>query len=113
MECRDRTTANSANGLLSRQFANITDVLFKASERRNQELQKLQQRPVPPKSAHKLFITAKPESSQGSDSGDDRVELEQVKQSNKSTTSDHMTVVASTMGLSGKHTYIMSLLGLI
>jgi hypothetical protein len=109
MEHRDRTTANSANCLLSRQFASITDVLFKASERRNQELQKLQQRllrPVPTpstsKSAHELFVTAKPESSQGSGSGDDRVELEQVEQNNKGTTSDHLTVVASTMGLSGK-----------
>ena len=113
MEHRDRTTANSANGLLSRQFASITDVLFKASERRNQELQKLQQRllrPVPTpstsKSAHELFVTAKPESSQGSGSGDDCVELEQVEQNNKGTTSDYLTVVASTMGLSGKHTYM-------
>ncbi|KAG9196602.1 hypothetical protein G6011_01723 [Alternaria panax] len=101
MKCRDRTTANLANGLLSRQFVSITDVLFKASQRRDRELQELQQRllrpvPTPPafKPASEPPVAAEPELSQGSDSGDDHIELEQVDQSNKDIVDDELTVAA-------------------
>jgi hypothetical protein len=117
MERRDRTAANAANGLLSRQFANITDVLFKASQRRNTELQELQQRrmgpePTPPtsRSVPELPVTAEPKLPPASSSGNSRVELEQVYQSNKGMARDELTMAASTTGLSGKHIYIILLL---
>jgi hypothetical protein len=117
MERRNITAANAANGLLSRQFANITDVLFKASQRRNTELQELQQRrmgpePTPPtsRSVRELPVTAKPKLPQVSSSGNSRVELEKVYQSNKGMARDELTMTGSTTGPLGKHVYIMSLL---
>ncbi|KAH6867031.1 hypothetical protein BKA58DRAFT_216328 [Alternaria rosae] len=105
MAHRDRIAATSANGLLGRQFASITDVLIKASQRRNAELQELQQRrsrPVPipstPKSAPELPVNPKSELSQGSDSCDDRLEPEQAYESEESTASDESTAAASTRG---------------
>lgn len=110
MAHRDRIAATSANGLLGRQFASITDVLIKASQRRNAGLQELQQRrsrPVPipstPKSAPELPVTPEPELSQGSDSCDDRLEPEQAHKREESTASDESTAAASTKEPSGKH----------
>lgn len=110
MEHRDRAAAASTNGLLNRQFASITDVLVKASQRRNAELQELQQRrprPVPipstPKAAPELPVTPEPELSQGSDSCDDRPELEKAYKSDENIASDEPTAAASVEGSSGKH----------
>ncbi|KAI4691472.1 uncharacterized protein J4E84_003766 [Alternaria hordeiaustralica] len=107
MEHRDRAAAASTNGLLNRQFASITDVLVKASQRRNAELQELQQRrsrPVPipstPKAAPELPVTPEPELSQGSDSCDDRPELEQAYKSDENTASDEPMAAASVEGSS-------------
>ncbi|CAN9411628.1 unnamed protein product [Alternaria alternata] len=84
---RDRSAAISANGLLSKQFASITDVLLKASQRRDQDLQQRLSRPVPIpttfRPASKPLVATEPELSQVNACGDDHMDLEQVKQSNK------------------------------
>ncbi|KAL1793116.1 hypothetical protein ACET3X_008098 [Alternaria dauci] len=84
---RDRTATISANSLLSRQFESITDVLLKASQRRNQDLHQrlLIPVPIPPTlgSARKPPVATEPEPSHFSALGDDRIDLERVEQGNK------------------------------
>ncbi|CAN9389181.1 unnamed protein product [Alternaria alternata] len=84
---RDQSTAISANGLLSKQFASITDVLLKASQRRDQNLQQRLSRPVPISTTFrpvsKPLVAAESELSEVNACGDDHIDLEQVKQSNK------------------------------
>ncbi|KAB2100922.1 hypothetical protein AG0111_0g10775 [Alternaria gaisen] len=84
---RDQSAAISANGLLSKQFASITEVLLKASQRRDQDLQQRPSRPVPNSTTFrpvsKPLVAAEPEPSQVNAFGDDHIGLEQVKQSNK------------------------------
>ncbi|CAI9634972.1 unnamed protein product [Alternaria burnsii] len=100
---RDQRAAVSANGLLSKQFASITDVLLKASRRRNQDLQQRLLRPVPISTSFrpvsKPLVATEPELSQVNASSDDRIDLEQVKQSNK----DTIGIKLMTVGTNEEH----------